>query len=362
MFFAVPLICILAICLGIWYEKRKEVERRGRKVKYLVFSVIGLLSFFGGLCLGEGVHLGYLLFKASGGPLAIFPFALMIYALLFSLGLYLSKERSPGFVLKAFGISLLFLFLAFYGFMAYGAHEHYYAKHISVHKVSAPSDYLNLTVEELEQYPALKEAIVQADEKKMGVVNVHPEEWKRIGTSLGRAWLQTIKIGDEYYKLEFLCRLTSKKLPEVPKEYVSVTEEEFEGYSILKKAKERANKFVDEEGHSRMSISINEWLQLEDFFDQKGEKTIEIGREYYEFELISELRVQKYYATLTEEELDEYPSLKNAIEAANKSEDGRAGLKVHPDEWERISDFLSEKGSHNIRVGDEYYEVGFICA
>jgi hypothetical protein len=53
---------------------------------------------------------------------------------------------------------------------------------------------------------------------------------------------------------------------------------------------------------------------------------------------------------------------KEVIELANKSENGRAGLKVHPEEWGRIGVFLDEKGSHNIKVGDEYYEVGFICA
>ena len=37
-------------------------------------------------------------------------------------------------------------------------------------------------------------------------------------------------------------------------------------------------------------------------------------------------------------------------------------LKVHPDEWKRTADFLSEKGSYIIKVGEEYYEVGFATA
>ena len=68
------------------------------------------------------------------------------------------------------------------------------------------------------------------------------------------------------------------------------------------------------------------------------------------------------YLNLTEEELEKYPSLKEAIELANKSENGRTYLKVHPDEWGRIGNFLSEKGSHNIKIGEECYVVGFICA
>ncbi|GEM_PF-6498533 len=116
-FIGPPLIGILAICLGIWYERGKEAEGIGRGWKYLMFSVIGILSFFAGFYLGDEMHLGYVIFKASGGPLAIFPFALIIYALLFFLGLYISRERSLGFGLKVFGISFLFFFLAFYGIM-----------------------------------------------------------------------------------------------------------------------------------------------------------------------------------------------------------------------------------------------------
>ena len=363
MFYVPFLVGVLAICLGIWHERKKKEERRGRGWKYLMFSVIGILSFFAGFYLGDEMHLGYLIFKSSGGPLTIFPLALIIYALLFLVGLYISRERSLGFVLKAFGISFLFFFLAFYGLMAYGAHEHYYAKYISVDKLSgAPSDYLNLTEEELEKYPSLKDAIEQAEKNKMGVVSLHPNEWQRIETSLGRAWLHTIKIGDEYYKIEFHCRLASKELPEVPERYASVTEEDLEEYSILKREKELADKFADRGKPFKMSISLDEWLGIEDFLDKKGLRTFEIGGEYYEFELISNLIVQKYYANITKEELEEYPSLKEAIELANKSENGRAGLKVHPDEWGRIGNFLSEKGSYNIKIGDECYEIGFICA
>lgn len=167
--------------MGIWYERKKEEERgRRRGWKYLMFSTIGVLSFFVGFYLGDVMQLGYLIFKSSGGPLTIFPLALIIYALLFIVGLYISRERSLGFVLKVFGISFLFFFLAFHGLMAYGAHEHYYAKAISIHKLSgAPSDYLNLTEKELEEYPSLKEVIELANKSENGraYLKVHPDEW-----------------------------------------------------------------------------------------------------------------------------------------------------------------------------------------
>lgn len=363
MFYVPFLVGVLAICLGIWHERKKKVERKGRGWKYLMFSVIGILSLFAGFYLGDEMHLGYVIFKATGGPLTIFPFALIIYALLFSIGLYISRERSPGFVLKVFGISFLFLFLTFYGIMAYGAHEHYYAKAISVHKLSgAPSDCLNLTAEELERNPPLKEAILQAEENNIGVVSLYPKKWQRIEASLSRGALHAIKIGDEYYKIQFRCSLASQKLHEVPRGYVTVTNEELDDYPILKRGKELADKFADRGKPFEMSISLDEWLRIEDFLDKKGLRTIEISGEYYEFELISNLIVQKYYVNITEEELAEYPALKEVIELANKSENGRAGLKVHPDEWGRIGNFLSEKGSYNIKIGDECYEIGFICA
>jgi hypothetical protein len=72
-----------------------------------MFSAIGILSFLAGFYLGDEMQFGYLIFKASGGPLVIFSFALTIYALLIFVGLYISKERSLGFGLKTFGISFL---------------------------------------------------------------------------------------------------------------------------------------------------------------------------------------------------------------------------------------------------------------
>ena len=208
MFYIPFLIGVLTICLGIWYERKKEVERRRRGWKYLMFSVIGILSFFAGFYLGDEMHLGYIIFKSSGGPLTIFPFALIIYALLFLVGLHISRERSLGFVLKVFGISFLFFFLAFYGLMAYGAHEHYYAKYISVHKLSgAPSDCLNLTEEDLERYPTLKKAIELANKSENGRagLKVHPDEWGRIRAFISEKGSYNIRLGEEYYGVGFIC-------------------------------------------------------------------------------------------------------------------------------------------------------------
>ena len=65
------------------------------------------------------------------------------------------------------------------------------------------------------------------------------------------------------------------------------------------------------------------------------------------------------YVIITEEELAEFPALKEAIAAANKSEDGGAIVQVPPDDWKRTRHFI---GSDNIKVRDEYYEIKFMLA
>lgn len=365
------LIWIPAICIGLWYVGRRFVERRGDRWRYLMFSIIGIVSYLSGFFLGDELGLGYLIFKVTGGPLAIAPFAFSIFAVLFSLKLYRSKKYTLGFILKAFGIALLFFILAFFSIFAYSAYSHLHSTYISVDE-GIPGNYINLSESDLEKYPSLKEAIMYAEKNKTtGLVSLHPKDWEQIITSLDPERWHTnqrdneyFNIGDNYYWMKLSCRLATQKLPEVPKENIYATEEELTEYPILKTGKRLADKRTEEEQPFKMIISFDNWLQLEEFFDREKFRTIEFGGEYYEFEIISELSVRKCYIEITEEELADFPDFKKAIELANKSENGHATLKIHPDEWRRIDDFLSEKGSHTytIKVGDEYYGFGFTCA
>ncbi|MCK5722056.1 MAG: hypothetical protein KAI84_05920, partial [Gammaproteobacteria bacterium] len=61
------------------------------------------------------------------------------------------------------------------------------------------------------------------------------------------------------------------------------------------------------------------------------------------------------FVVLTEEELNEYPAIMEAIT-------GQQPVKVKPAEWQRSRDFLSEKGSYSVKFGDGYYDIGFITA
>ncbi|WP_269849633.1 hypothetical protein [Methanosarcina horonobensis] len=62
------------------------------------------------------------------------------------------------------------------------------------------------------------------------------------------------------------------------------------------------------------------------------------------------------FVIVTEEELDEYPVLKKAIESPGEY------FSANPDEWERTIDFLDEKGACEIKIGNDYYIIFFTTA
>ena len=61
------------------------------------------------------------------------------------------------------------------------------------------------------------------------------------------------------------------------------------------------------------------------------------------------------FVIVTEEELNDYPALKETI-------DTWSYVKANPQEWSKTIDFLNEKGSSVVKFGDKYYEIGFITA
>ncbi|WP_226990616.1 hypothetical protein [Methanosarcina acetivorans] len=62
------------------------------------------------------------------------------------------------------------------------------------------------------------------------------------------------------------------------------------------------------------------------------------------------------FVIVTEEELNEYPVLKKAIESPG------VYFSADPEEWEQTIDFLEEKGAYEIKVEKDYYRVSFITA
>lgn len=168
-----------------------------KRRKYLLFLSIGFLSFYiSGFLLGIlsetygiGVH-----------GLQAVSFMLFTYVILLAVGLIVSRERSFGFILKAFAISFAAMFLVSAAFFAWGAYEEVNIKWIDAQRLqTAPDKFVIITEEELNQYPVLKEAI-----RSQSVVKVKDDEWKRTDDFLDQKGSRFVKVGEEYYEIGFV--------------------------------------------------------------------------------------------------------------------------------------------------------------
>ena len=140
-------------------------------------------------------------FKRYTSPQSVY-LMLLVYWILFGIGILVCKERSRGFVVKAFAVSFAALFLISAGFFALGAYNHFNSKYIDANLLqSAPDDFnfVVLTEEELNEYPALKEAITS-----QSIVKVRPDEWQRSFDFLSEKGSHTVKVGDGYYGIGFM--------------------------------------------------------------------------------------------------------------------------------------------------------------
>ncbi|WP_292466521.1 hypothetical protein [Methanolobus sp.] len=72
-------------------------------------------------------------------------------------------------------------------------------------------------------------------------------------------------------------------------------------------------------------------------------------RSIYAYELES---APDEFVVVTQEELNEYPGLKRAIETKNH-------VEVSAKEFRRTLGFLGQNGIYNIKIGDEYYQIVF---
>ncbi|NOR49274.1 MAG: hypothetical protein GQ533_14730 [Methanosarcinaceae archaeon] len=157
--------------------------------KYLMFFAIGIISFYLSGYLLRGIH----------PPQSVF-LMLLVYWILFGIGILVCKERSRGFVVKAFAVSFAALFLISAGFFALGAYNHYDSKYIDAERLqTVPDEFAVVTEEELNEYPALKETITS-----QSIVKVRPDEWRRTIDYLTEKGSHTVKFGDMYYAIGFM--------------------------------------------------------------------------------------------------------------------------------------------------------------
>ncbi|MDO9517339.1 MAG: hypothetical protein Q7J10_04730 [Methanosarcinaceae archaeon] len=159
--------------------------------KYLMFFAIGIISFYLSGYILRGIH----------PPQSIY-LMLLVYWILFGIGILVCKERSRGFVAKAFAISFAAMFLISIAFFAWGAYNHINSKAIGADLLQSAPDDLNfvvLTEEELNEYPAIREAITSQQ-----FVEVKPDEWQRSKDFLSEKSSHTVKFGDRYYDIGFI--------------------------------------------------------------------------------------------------------------------------------------------------------------
>ncbi|WP_244603645.1 hypothetical protein [Methanococcoides sp. AM1] len=156
--------------------------------KYIIFFCLGIFAFY---------LSGYVL-RGFHPPQNIY-LMLLIFLILFGIGVVASREISSVFVVNAFVISFVALLLISAGFFAWSAHSHMYSKTIDAELLDyTPEDFVVVTEEELKEYPALKETI-----ETQSYVKASPGEWERTIEFLEEKGSCDIKVEDEYYGVSF---------------------------------------------------------------------------------------------------------------------------------------------------------------
>lgn len=360
----------------------KNTTKKGRRWIYLLFFTIGILS------LPLSIFLGGLLASADlihlDGPSELL-FALLICSILFTLGLYAyNKELSFIFVLKLFIISIVTSFSIFYVSLFLGLLPPLFPLLILLILFVIGLIAFN-------EYPLINFALKAFAISFIALFLIFG------GFLMWSAQEHTGAISIE--KFDTLEEILKKYRPPEKVEYVEITEEELKEYPALAKAISGEGCKKLNEDSWELEVHLDESMRTFEFIEGKCKDVpfingpfIKIGEKYYEVslgtvtgpgvpdskeviyikkfdtpeEILEEYRphIKAEPIEITEEELEEYPALKKAIsgEGFKKYNEDRWSLKVHPEEWKRTRVFIGEKGSNVIKVGEVYYEVGFVTA
>ena len=206
---------------------------------YLIFLFVGIISLFSGLFIGDiplfdgGLLvmllplpicsvLLHLVIKYYGTEKYSFTFvfvtlaasiiifligyivplgAFFLLLILFAIGSIIFKnDRHKKFALTAFTISFATIFLIFGATLALGAYSHMNAKWIEADLLqTAPDEFFVLTEQDLDEYPAIRNAITN-----QGTGKVNYDEYMRTKNLLDEKGSHVVKFGDEYYEILFI--------------------------------------------------------------------------------------------------------------------------------------------------------------
>lgn len=259
------------------------------------------------------------------------------------------------YILMVFGALFLILCL-FFAFFAWGAYQHYHSKAIDIEKIQLPK-CLNLT-SKLKQYPLLQKAINLSDERvDLGISPEELSEFKEVFNSYSY-----LEVDGKYYRIDLVKEISVKKLKQKPENYTRVSSEELESYPFLKdminKAKAEHPKVIGI--HLYLGATVEELHKAKEFVEKRG-SIIEFDGGYYELVVRTELVLTRFHypsdcMSVTEQQLINYPTLKKALELADKS--GSAILDAPPEEWKETASFIQGCIEYN----GSYYRVGFMTA
>jgi hypothetical protein len=123
---------------------------------------------------------------------------MVIYSILVSIGIIVSKDRSRPFILKAFAVSFAALVLISGLFFAISAYSEMNSTAIGADILSEePENYTLIKEEELKEYPALKKALETGE-----ITEADSDEWERASKLFDGEYIVQYK--GKYYEIYFI--------------------------------------------------------------------------------------------------------------------------------------------------------------
>lgn len=175
--------------------------------KYLLFVLVGIISFIIGFDffgVREKILLSFEKFSKLPDISGLLEFFLsfLIMIILFFIFLFISKERTVSFAIKSFSISLLTLMILFFLFFSLSALNRIVYLNVERIEEKDVMSYINLTNDELENFPSLKNAIetIFLENKTEYSSKISQEEGGRINKFL-KENVNTIKYSGFYFRI-----------------------------------------------------------------------------------------------------------------------------------------------------------------
>lgn len=182
----IPLAVFFAAILFVVLLVRKVVHEPDSKKTYLIFFLIGIFTFYLSGYILRGIH----------PPDSVYLMSL-VYFILTGAGILASGKRSGKFIAKAFAISFAALIIISVLFFAISVFSHMNSKAIHASLLQEEPDYfVPITEEELDKYPALKQAI-----KTQSHVDVGSRDWERTIEFLNGTY--AVQYEGKYYGISF---------------------------------------------------------------------------------------------------------------------------------------------------------------